>query len=775
MRPFLKINLTPANPFPPGDIEHYYNLGLFAIDINERIDKLNVLVEEFNDPTMLSKQKEVLFEIYYYYQFLISRYPDLVIAAIPEAVNLFQIDGFNEIKRSFNNLGLTSIDKPYLEKSDIEIINANSNPEDRMAYNQLLAGDDQGFIHFFNENKSNIPKPFEEVISALTKEILPENKYRQLKILKILIRNFIATERPGPKGKELLRKLVSAVNSELNELLIHQESLGQNPLACTDFSKFLANMNPLKVSQLAKIFSLGMFFNRSELLTLYDSTDPGYNEWNDFLLGHSIIFLGGGNTQNFVVSNLIGSVNRFVLKVEQRLGAPKEIEQFLAEDVELSPKFSPKGAERQTTFLISGSTYRTTTIGITRIYELGDLPTIRARLNTAPTGKIQEKAASIYLQMAEFFKAILMRECAFPDPKNTNWLYDREGFLQISDSKSLMPAPKGMLEWSSDKRKLYPECPIHSNFLYPPEIKNDYLLRKKQIPADPVHAYCLGKNLYQFLTGCSCPYLKTTHDGSNFNFSSKIFYPPIGHVYQHLIEHLVKPDPSQRLSIEMAIDELNYIQKLISVKNAYRDLLINIRNYQVDSELNSQLIEQKLLEIRIPDDINFNSLHIAFKKELAKLTRKHQEQCIKLIDRLKFFRMDPLDPNDEYLDTITEKIIRLNDAKEGQKVHLELNNQLALLKQRYQNECQAMKEELSSQNFLTQVEDEVEDPLMDLQQLKELYNRFKTLLNSKKAPPKQSSNQHAFFSDPLFGVAPPDRDSKKTAPGEKTKTGSKPL
>ena len=84
-----------------------------------------------------------------------------------------------------------------------------------------------------------------------------------------------------------------------------------------------------------------------------------------------------------------------------------------------------------------------------------------------------------------------------------------------------------------------------------------------------MHAFMLGKNLYQFLTGCSSSDLENIHiniDKTNL-FTGDVFEGDEGRQLQDLIINLLQEDPQDRMSLsEVKSKFVDIQQKFNSAK-----------------------------------------------------------------------------------------------------------------------------------------------------------------------------------------------------------------
>ena len=90
----------------------------------------------------------------------------------------------------------------------------------------------------------------------------------------------------------------------------------------------------------------------------------------------------------------------------------------------------------------------------------------------------------------------------------------------------------------------------------PPE----WTTEPREINAEQSHAYMLGKNIYQYLTGCSVKYLKETHE-LFYDFSHSVFSSTLqGQVLNDLITQLINPTAEDRPSLDDVFNQLTLLQ-----------------------------------------------------------------------------------------------------------------------------------------------------------------------------------------------------------------------
>lgn len=322
----------------------------------------------------------------------------------------------------------------------------------------------------------------------------------------------------------------------------------------------------------------------------------------DFLSGHQIEYLGGGNSKNFLVSDSDNNV--CVLRTEFPLNIPRK--KIKPMQRALSEPLAKTYARRETTDPEGEKVF----IAVCEYCPGGNIIEFGRNLSDKQR---MEQAPLIFSQMATTLTSLRNEGLAHPDSKNQNWLVilnnNNMPQLKVIDTKAIVRTRKGMInEAWLDHKKFFM---IKSKEYYPPELK---LRRgKRKANADGVHAYILGKNLYQFITNCDGLVTELENDCENIeeairnldrgntrqieqlereydqidqraedifaimekpffdeeDFSTQVFpvfaaYP--GTEYKTIIQQLMHEDPSQRLSVTDALQQLKNIHQQLTAQ-----------------------------------------------------------------------------------------------------------------------------------------------------------------------------------------------------------------
>ena len=328
--------------------------------------------------------------------------------------------------------------------------------------------------------------------------------------------------------------------------------MGASPLLdkstpLSPLSQIIDNMSPDKVDKLLAVLvecKGDQALITTGLKNLYKTEDQSIEAifFRKFLREHQISFLGGGNSKNFKVVRIDGSEAE-VLKVDYRLDASRRAESHLRS--QLSDRLTPMYADRQTTYIIPSkdpkkpSKIICRTLLVTQYCHGGGLDAFAEKLNDI---KKLENACPVFEQMSSTFLRIQEAGCFFPDAKLSNWLIDGDK-VQIADTKSFLFINRdGRFDSKLPQNKDAPFIETHG--YRPPEFIDD----DEPIDADPAHAFILGLNLYEFITGESAK----EKDSSPVEFTQAIFATAKGRQYKNLIEALIQPDPTERMSMDDA-------------------------------------------------------------------------------------------------------------------------------------------------------------------------------------------------------------------------------
>ncbi|MDF1677643.1 MAG: hypothetical protein P1U32_02995 [Legionellaceae bacterium] len=368
-----------------------------------------------------------------------------------------------------------------------------------------------------------------------------------------------------------------------NDIQDEREALGMVPdISKLTFPEYLAVMAPDKVERLLAVLLEPGFTQEKLAERVFDEGEMGREDFLKLLSRYEIGVLGGGNSKNFTVLDT-HTFQTIVLKAENRMGVAKEAVRELREGC-MQDVFTPDISEREAvcTNPETGK-HVTRTLLFTEFHPGGDLKKT-AKPSEDPDARI-DSAMHLYIQMARILENMERAGYCFTDMKNGNWLVDEYGELRIADKKGFTYTRETEVEvidrWgdvsTQTVRVLDLDAP--QNTFYP-------LLRSKQletpelarcsetrelVDVSKMHAYMLGKNLYQNLTGCSdsafYTYDKdgnpngTLHDVDKFDFSAPVFKTPKGANLAYTIKQLIYTSADDApMSLHEAVDALAFLQ-----------------------------------------------------------------------------------------------------------------------------------------------------------------------------------------------------------------------
>lgn len=348
-------------------------------------------------------------------------------------------------------------------------------------------------------------------------------------------------------------------HTKLFDAIQKEKQLLDKPAQPSTLADLIATMPPEKINELSEILAnVSEDSLQARIEALYQPGEAGKQAFDEFLTNHRIRFLGGNNSKNFVVHH-IQTREKQVLKIENRLGYPKQPERVLEQsnDATLSSALTTVYAERRTVYDDYNPTVHqrvARTLLVTDYCAGTDLETYGFNIRHPHIKLIT--AVSIHISMAEILESIQANQRAFPDMKNTNWLIDASNQVRLADRKSLVATNRAG-EITAETRYL------RSPYMIAPEMNKK---PKISFSADKMHAYILSKNLYQYLTGCNIdafytsPDCKTIKlDASEFDFSHPIFRTPKGVALKQLLKRTLRENPDDRLSLSQVNAELKSI------------------------------------------------------------------------------------------------------------------------------------------------------------------------------------------------------------------------
>ena len=422
---------------------------------------------------------------------------------------------------------------------------------------------------------------------------------------------------------------------------MHEQSLAENhPVQPTPrcetpinpFATMLANMPPDDVRTMLDILSRGRNFNSQAFSELFKNTNPGYHQ---LLSAYEINYLGGGNCKNYqFTSRTSPNPTSFVVRVDDRLGGAREMDTFLRTS-NLKDIVTPIEAARSVTF--NG---QTKTLLITSVCP-GGTPEAHSKRCLTIEDRLKG-ALDIYSQMATLLLRIDQEDILFPDAKNSNWLLNAEGKLLISDTKSLVFSDEGYHDYDCmyEKNKwIFGSVPrlITTWTHNPPEINN------QRFDVDTMHSFILGKNMYQYLTQCTNDELLNKQNADSLDFTKPIFKTREGLALKTLIKKLVVYNPSHRILVSTAVNELNHLKNHLmsedTIERKCRGILqnletnLNIKDYEMKRFIGDT---SKFITNATPEELTQRYKYLLKIKQEQTITYKFLEATQAQINNSKF-------------------------------------------------------------------------------------------------------------------------------------------
>ena len=442
------------------------------------------------------------------------------------------------------------------------------------------------------------------------------------------------------------------------------------PRSVDALSVMIANMSPQKASQLLKIITSNSAENACvKMKTLYSKGEHGYEDYVEFFKRHKIEYLGGGNSRNFRIISLTDN-SILILKMDNRLNTPKAAESQLREGV-LSDVFTQVSTERQVTCTPDWQSPITRTLLTTEYCDGSDLEAYAKKDSNKTTS-----AFDIFSQMGQILEKTRKAGFAWTDSKNSNWVMDK-GKLRISDTKAFLPAKNGIFSKTTARLEGYPI--LASGHMMWPEAN---------IPdssVDKMNSYLMGRNLYQYLTGCDDAYLTRAYDVDDYLFNQNCgfdFTTENGMFFKQLIEKMVTSTAANRISVEEALFELDR-QPLKEPINKANALLTEISsNREIDFELNCFIVEKQSQINRATTADALADINQDLQKELNRLILKVPvKETTSLLEKIELHKFGKTDLKmDEFIKmnkdeinkaTTTEELTTIKEKLEGILSNLE--------------------------------------------------------------------------------------------------------
>lgn len=607
--------------------------------VNSRIANLNTLITEYNNASPDAKKIEILFELAAYHQFILNACPDYYVDFCYKFRMAIEHELYDAIQSEFKDLN-ASLYKPVLARFDLEKLCDDKALETLDIF--LSNTDDVLYRTYFGKKNTQELDDITSYFASFSWEKDNKRIHSKLMHLRELLRIYIAETVPTSEEKKAIRSLIGAVNFKIKNLEVNNpEFVVEKQPGKRNFQEFIASMSSEKLAHLVKILD-GNDFNamRLGLNTLYPSSDISIEAqyFRSLMQEYTIDFLGGGNSKCFKITEMNPTGQPLVLKIDNRMSNPRLTEVKLGRGA-LLDILPVKYLDRKITYTANGED-KTRGVVVMDYYPQGDL---RNYLSTIlHWDERRDKAIQIYKQMAEILIAIENAEAAFPDAKNHNWLVDNTGHLVIADTKSFIPVLKGKVNRSYLNNGYY----SYTNTYHMNSKKVKAYLKEARdfLPVDELHAYMLGKNLFQFLTGYKSNGLNDLESWfklSHIDFEQELFRDEIGKALKQLILGLVSSKP---MPIRAAFGDLENleIQKL-KCDNLRLIAVLYQDPYKTDKEklINAEIIAQDLMQslgtlkaLMIQDCANYLNLlnNLPFKNYQMERITKNERNAIELIE-----------------------------------------------------------------------------------------------------------------------------------------------
>jgi hypothetical protein len=333
-------------------------------------------------------------------------------------------------------------------------------------------------------------------------------------------------------------------------------------------SAIIENMSPEDLQALSRALPYGSdkAAVRHNIHTLNEVlTDP---EFRLFLKANEITVCSHENGLNLKITPHAAEEKSFVLQFEDRMDISSAAERHLRKGI-LSNFFSILA--KRTTTIPSASKevpHKTYNVKVLPFYSGGDLVSyFMSPTFSSPEVPIEVRILAVidtYQQMAEYLALLESEGCVTTDMKNSNWLRDQSGNLGVVDTKGFQFSNQEGVFDHNDTEGFNGLSSVYaySNHLRPPEGWEDQPL------VESSHAYMLGANIYQGLTGCGEGYFSGKKRGEQkrfeaFDFEQPIFQTKAGAELKKLVVNLMSEEPCVRYPAIKVCEELKKIKAMM--------------------------------------------------------------------------------------------------------------------------------------------------------------------------------------------------------------------
>lgn len=439
-------------------------------------------------------------------------------------------------------------------------------------------------------------KFIEQVNKLIEKYNMEENEQKKFNLLVHIQETVKIYESTFPPEYLVKAKGYAKASGDLFDAIQYQAvSLGRFSMIkdqnASPLDLLIANMSSDKANKLLELLINNKENIAESILQFYSENEqelPETKRFIKFFQTHTIEFLGGNNSRNFKITDLFNQ-NTYVLKVNDSLNNPRNIEVKLQKKNQLKDILAPITFER-TVFTKEGENKEIVrTLQVTKYYPTGSVLDRRKNL-VGDEKEIIVDTCVILSQMAEKMQVLRKSGAFFPDAKLSNWLIDEQGKLRIADTKSCFIVHNdGLLCQQND----YPENKYHlfatTSGYNAPEVFN---FKKKKIDIDQIHAYILGKNLYVYATGNPVLYDKNVGTRES-DFDYPVFKTEQGKELKSIIMALVRPESDKRMLLEKVPERLFQIRLRIVLGD------LEALKFGVNDKPMNDYIEEKMKQIKM--------------------------------------------------------------------------------------------------------------------------------------------------------------------------------
>ena len=249
-------------------------------------------------------------------------------------------------------------------------------------------------------------------------------------------------------------------------------------------------------------------------------------ETRDFLSTHSLDVIHVGNSLNIMVQNTSTRFSQVISIAKSSMSSS------LAE--EQKSNLVQQGVCGQKIYINEKHN-----VSLVKYYPRGSVNCLYE--NVVMPDELRYESCAFYIsKMANALIILQQNEIFFSDAKITNWILDEDP--KDGDLKPIIVDDKSLCHFSLTKLPGAEKYFLRTHGYWPPDVKCPLDDNKISL----IHAYILGANIYDFLTGREPP----AYGIHESDFRYKIFSGETGERYKQLIMNLTNPDSSKRMTLE---------------------------------------------------------------------------------------------------------------------------------------------------------------------------------------------------------------------------------